>query len=77
MYALFLKHPRSIGETYVEHMATALHFGMTMILGGIACMIHALIPALFERAASDTVVSLYDRMTNRRRRAVVEIDYAI
>jgi hypothetical protein len=77
MYELFLKHPHSIGETYFEHMSAALRFGMVMVASGVACMIHALLPALFERTASDTVFELYSRMTNRRRRAIPEIDYAI
>lgn len=77
MYELFLKHPHSIGETYLQHMAAALFFGITMIVAGIACIIHAIVPAVFERTASHTVASLYARMTNRRRLAVVEIDYAI
>jgi hypothetical protein len=77
IFQLFLKHPHSIGETYVEHMSAALSFGATMVAAGIACMVHALIPAVFERTASDAVAALYARMTNRRRRAVSELDYAI
>ena len=77
MYELFLKHPHSIGETYLQHMSAALSFGITMIVAGIACIVHAIVPALFERTASQAVALLYARMTNRRRLAVVEIDYAI
>lgn len=77
MYQLFLKHPHSIGESYLQHMATALHFGAVMVVSGVACMIHAIVPALFEKTASNTVARLYARMTNRRRTISIELDYAI
>lgn len=79
MLDLFLKHPRSVGETYVEHMVAALSFGVTMIAAGIACVVHAFVPALFERTGSRTITELYGRMvTNRRRKpGGYELDYAI
>lgn len=63
---LFLSHPRSVGESYGEHARTAARFGMAMVLGGVACMIHALVPALFPRAASDRVKRLYGQMKARQ-----------
>jgi len=59
---VFLEHPRSLSENYWEHQQRALGFGMAMIAGGIACVIHALVPALFERTASTTVLRLHERM---------------
>ena len=76
MYEVFLKHPHSIGETYVEHMTAAAQFGAVMIAAGLACIIHAIVPALFARTASNAVASLYARMT-RRHPLPREIDYAI
>ncbi|MCR5872359.1 MULTISPECIES: DUF6356 family protein [unclassified Sphingomonas] len=63
---LFLSHPRDVGESYGEHFATAAGFGVRMVVGGVACIIHALIPALFVRTASDTVKSLYATMKARQ-----------
>jgi hypothetical protein len=63
---LFLAHPRSVGEDYWEHAATAGQFGLSMLLGGIACLVHALVPALFTRSASDTVKRLYGEMKARQ-----------
>ena len=48
---IFLSHPRSVGESYVTHAATAFGFGARMIGGGIACLVHGLVPALFPRTA--------------------------
>lgn len=65
-HKVFLRHPRSIGESYPEHFSVAAGFGLRMIRGGIACVIHAMIPALFERTASETVKSLYATMKSRQ-----------
>ena len=58
----FLEHPRSLGEGYWQHQQRALGFGTQMIAGGIACLVHAAIPALFERTASTTIIRLIERM---------------
>ena len=64
---LFTDHPRSLGESYLEHLRHASEFGGAMIGAGIACVIHALVPALFVRTASTTILRLHDRMTAMRR----------
>ena len=63
---LLLAHPRQVGETYPEHAGIAGRFGATMMLGGLKCMIHAIMPAVFERAASDCVAKLHGELTRRR-----------
>lgn len=63
---IFLSHPRSVGETYGEHAATAARFGFTMMIGGAACVVHAFIPAVFPRTASDRVKKLYTQMKARQ-----------
>lgn len=75
---LFFKHPHSVGQTYTQHCMTALGFGATMIVAGAACLVHAFLPRMFERTASNAVAHLYARMTARRRNAPhIEMDYAI
>ncbi|MBB5709499.1 DUF6356 family protein [Sphingomonas xinjiangensis] len=63
---IFLAHPRSVGESYGEHAATATRFGVAMIVGGAACIVHAVLPQLFARTASDTVKRLYAQMKARQ-----------
>jgi hypothetical protein len=59
---LFLDHPRSLGESYWQHQRRALRFGVSMIGGGAACLVHALLPAVFVHTASSTVQRLYEEM---------------
>jgi Family of unknown function (DUF6356) len=65
----FTDHPASMGETYTEHMARASCFGLRMIGAGIACLVHALLPFLFERTGSAAIAELNDRMVVNRRGA--------
>ncbi len=48
----FTAHPISLGETYREHCGFALAFGARMTMGGLAAMVHALLPFLFVTTAS-------------------------
>jgi uncharacterized protein DUF6356 len=61
----FVDHPRSLGESYWEHQSHALRCGSRMMAAGAACLIHALVPALFPRTASQTIRQLYWRMSQR------------
>lgn len=63
---LFIDHPRAIGETYTQHAATALSFGARMVAGGLACMVHAIVPGVFVKTASRTVVQLDAEMRGRK-----------
>lgn len=62
----FVDHPRSVGETYAEHMQVASSFGVRMIVGGLACLVHALLPSLFEKTGSNMIRKLHDRMVVNR-----------
>jgi hypothetical protein len=65
---LFTDHPRSVGETYFEHMESSWSFGARMMLAAMACLIHGIFPFLFTRTGSSAIRSLYnDMLTNRSR----------
>ncbi|GGE02830.1 hypothetical protein GCM10011515_23040 [Tsuneonella deserti] len=73
---LFVDHPRSVDENYVEHFAVASKFGLTMIRGGICALIHALVPGWCVTTGSDTIQRLNRIMVEQRRakgRAVMEL----
>jgi hypothetical protein len=64
--AVFLAHPRSVGESYAEHALVAMRFGGAMILAGLALFVHALLPVLFVRTGSSTIKQLYAEIKNRQ-----------
>jgi hypothetical protein len=78
MDELFFKHPRSVGETYLEHAGMALSFAARLFAAACACLIHAAVPGVLQRTGSRIIAELYGRMvTGRRHVPVAEIDYAI
>ncbi|MBB6250589.1 DUF6356 family protein [Nitrospirillum iridis] len=67
---LFVDHPRTVQESYGEHAVMAASFGGRMVLAGLACLVHAVVPGLFVRTGSRTITVLYDEMVvNRNRKA--------
>ncbi len=63
---LFTEHPAEVGESYGEHFRAAGGFGVKMIGGGIACVVHAVVPGLFITTGSGTVNRLYQQMVAKR-----------
>ena len=63
----FVEHPRSVGETYPEHFAIALGFGLRLIAAGLACLVHACVPAWFTRTGSTAVRRLACELDARAR----------
>ena len=66
---LFTEHPGSVDETYGEHMVRASCFGGRMVVAGLACMVHALLPFIFVHNGSEAIDELHARMQATRRRA--------
>ncbi len=64
----FTEHPASVGETYGQHMGQAASFGGWMILGGLACLIHGLLPFAFKSTGSKIITRLHARMVIHRDR---------
>ena len=73
---LFTEHPRSVGETYSQHLRTACAFGTRMIVAGSACMLHGFFPFLFVRTGSTTVRHLHDEMISHRSRSRAAPEWA-
>ena len=63
---LFLDHPASVGENYLEHAGVASGFGLRMIAGGLGALVHAVFPALCQTTGSSTVAALHARMVAKR-----------
>jgi hypothetical protein len=63
---LFRDHPASVGETYSQHLLHASGFGFRMILGGMACVLHGLLPFLFVRTGSSQITLLHHKMVTNR-----------
>ena len=59
------KHLNDANETYLKHLITALKIGFTMISGGFQAILHAIIPGILTKSASDKIKKLYDYINKR------------
>ena len=73
----FTAHPRSVGESYLEHGFFACRYGAKMTLGGVAAFVHGLLPFLFKttgsritRELAETLDASAARAAARRRDAL-------
>ncbi len=62
----FTDHPATVGESYLEHLRSALGFSLTMIRSAICCAVHAFVPFLFEKTGSSAIDDLHRRMVRQR-----------
>jgi hypothetical protein len=62
----FTEHPRSVGESYWQHMGVALSFAGSLLVGAAASLVHAVFPFLCTKTGSSIVVRLNERVMKRR-----------
>jgi len=60
------KHLEDVDEGYFEHLGNAAGFGFKMIGGGLACLVHAVLPFAFIRTGSQAIIDLNDAMVLNR-----------
>lgn len=74
----FTEHPESVGETYGEHFLAAMGFGLSLFKAAFCCVVHAILPFMFEKTGSACITELHERMvTNRARRAEKKADQSV
>jgi Family of unknown function (DUF6356) len=64
----FTSHPASVGESYLEHLHSATSFAVRLVIAGLACLVHGLLPWTFTRTGSNAIRELHDRMVVNRAR---------
>lgn len=62
---IFLCHPRTVDESYFEHLLFAGRFAIRLFAAGGAALVHAVIPCLFEKTASRMIAQMYAQTHNR------------
>ena len=61
------EHLREAGENYLQHLCFALLVSALLFAAALACLIHAVVPALCQRSAS-RIVALLTRLFRERER---------
>jgi len=63
----FIDHPRSVGESYLEHAGFALRVAARCFAIGAVALVHALLPFLFQTTAREMLFRLVDELKAPRR----------
>ncbi|WP_416908928.1 MAG: DUF6356 family protein [Polymorphobacter sp.] len=63
---LFLEHPRTVGETYPQHMAASLGVASRLFVASLKCVVHAVVPGWCKTSGSDAIVKLHSEIAPRR-----------
>lgn len=64
---LFFAHPRTVGESYVEHGFFALRIAARLAQAAGAALVHAVIPGLCKTTASQIILDMHAGIVARRR----------
>ncbi len=65
MLELMSRHPRSVGETYGQHLMAAWSIAGALLAASFACLIHGLAPFTFETTASRAIRRLHSHISQR------------
>jgi len=63
--SVFIEHPESVGETYFQHQRAAAGFAGSLIVASAAAIVHAVIPCLCEKTASNKIAELNAKLQSR------------
>ena len=57
------EHLNEVNETYFQNMRIAFKIGFTMLVTGVFCLIHGLIPSLFKKTGSNQIAKMYEMVS--------------
>ncbi len=57
------EHLNEVNETYFQHMRVAFKIGFIMLVTGVFCLVHGLIPSLFKKTGSKQIAKMYEMVS--------------
>ena len=65
MTNVFTKHPKEVGETYLQHMWASFRYSLTFLLLVFVAIVHAILPFAFTKTASCIIQEMSDHIKER------------
>ena len=59
------EHLNKTNESYIQHFKAAITIGFIMIIGGFQAILHAIIPGILTKSASEKIKKLYEFISKR------------
>jgi|TARA_Y100000385_G_scaffold250162_1_gene272022 hypothetical protein len=63
---IFSKHPKEVGETYLQHLVVACKYGFILFGLFIIAIIHAVFPFVFKKTMSHKIIELAEQLQKRK-----------
>ena len=60
------EHLHEINKSYFVHFKDAFYYGLRLLIGGLAAIIHAIFPFLFEQTGGDEIEKINNDLQHRR-----------
>ena len=61
-----MEHLKDVGMTYFQHMRHAIYISILLFAAAACCLIHSVVPFVFEKTASTIITHLSDNVISRQ-----------
>jgi hypothetical protein len=61
----FTAHPHALDETYTQHFGHALRYSGLLLAASLCALVHAVLPFMFEKTASNMIKKMHGDMMVR------------
>jgi hypothetical protein len=65
-------HLAEAGMDYLAHLGRASRIGGALMVAGMACLVHGILPGLFTTKASSTVIKLHEEIASAPAHGAIE-----
>jgi len=67
MANIFTKHPKEVGESYLQHLWVAWKYSFSLLLLFLAAFIHSIFPFIFKNITSAKIIKMAEDLKNRKK----------
>ena len=67
MANIFTKHPKEVGESYLEHLWAAWKYSFILFLLFLTSLIHSIFPFIFKNTTSTKIIKMAEDLKNRKK----------
>jgi len=66
MANIFTKHPKEVGESYLQHLLVAWKYSFTLFLLFLMAFIHSIFPFIFKNTTSSKIIKMAEDLKTRK-----------
>jgi len=66
MANIFTKHPKEVGESYLQHLWAAWKYSFILFLLCLTAFIHSIFPFIFKETTSSKIIKMAEDLKTRK-----------